>query len=179
MWRRPTSPYEQLIIYQMFVAFGHGVGGLWMRRNTCRALHRYCLWVLRHPKNEKKVSSTTDPWKEDRHGTQVLLRFNAIGRLAARRAVEQGLTDVQVEDLHAAALLVMEASIESMRKKLRKRGKLSGDATAVECAWCPDPNGEPPMPSIEELEEPDDTPLMSSTQLSPSDFRPELSDEPS
>ena len=151
LWKEPPSPYEQMIVYQMFVAFGYGIGGMWMRRETCRALHRYCLWVLRHPKNKDKVDPAKDPWKEERHGTQVLLRFNAIGRLAARMAVDDGMTDVKAEHLHRAAVKVMDSSIESMRRKLQKRGLLGSGMTAEECAWCPPPNGNPPMPSVSHL----------------------------
>jgi hypothetical protein len=160
LWEENPTPYEQLLIYQMLIAFAHGAGGLWIRRNTCRGIHRFCLYVLRHPKNAAKMDEKTDTWKQMQHGTQVLLRFEAIGRLAAQMAIEEGLPEIRVAQFHAAATKVMRASIETIRKRKASGTRTTkavttqdpGTAGGEECAWCPPPDDpDRPPPSVESL----------------------------
>jgi len=149
LWQELPTPYEQLLLYQMFIAFAHGAGGLWIRRKTCQGIHRFSLYVLRHPQNILKMDPEKDPWKDMGHGTQVLLRYEAIGRLAAHYATLAGLPEIRVQHFLDAATEVIQASIETNKKRRKKQAVATG---GDECAWCPPPNGDPPPPTLAQLE---------------------------
>jgi hypothetical protein len=93
---KPPSPVDpkQQILYQAFIAFGQGTGGLRVHRETCVVLHRYCLGILERKTNEKLFAGGPGSWEDPAYGPQALERVRTMGRLAALLAIQAGSSDI-------------------------------------------------------------------------------------
>jgi hypothetical protein len=124
--KEPSLGMKQKILYQAFIAFGQGTGGLRVHRTTCQVIHDHYSRMLDQPDVNRRLQAQEDLWGQAAHGAQALERVRATGRLAALLAIQQGRTDIEPEDFDQAAKTVA-------------RGLVTKD-----CAWCPPPPQEPP-----------------------------------
>jgi len=115
-------PMKQKILYQAFIAFGQGTGGLRVHRTTCHAIHDYYSQLLDRDRNLKKLAAERDLWGLPENGPQALERVRATGRLAALLAIRQGRADIEPEDFKQAAATVHGVALSTR-----------------DCDWCPPP----------------------------------------
>lgn len=118
-------PMKQKILYQAFIAFGQGTGGLRVHRTTCQAIHDYYSKLLDGEGNQRRLAAAEDLWARPDHGPQALERVRATGRLAALHAVREGRADIEPEDFEKAAAAVRDVSAKQ------------------HCDWCPPESGHP------------------------------------
>lgn len=95
------------ILYQCFIAFGHGTGGLRVGRHTCMVFQDYLLSAL---ENEQKAETLVTTWGTSEIGTQILERVRAMGRTAAILASAEGKTVIRPTHLREATRRVTQSS---------------------------------------------------------------------
>lgn len=97
---------EHEILYQMFIAFGQGLGCIRVSRSTCAKIHDRFLGFLQQDHCKERIGGKEDVWGKADHGAQVLERVRAAGRLAAQQAIGRGHTKISDSDFETAVKLV-------------------------------------------------------------------------
>ena len=99
---RSLTPEEdrEAILCQALIAFGQGSGSVRVSRQAAFALRRRY--------RPRITGEVQEQW--GREGVQALERLRVVGRLAAQKANEEGLTAIGVDQVEAAARQVEKAS---------------------------------------------------------------------